>query len=116
MCDDIVDCSGCADYITCPDSSIHQPSRYQLECEAYELYGDPMRDHYDHEENARYDRYDGRGDPDPCPEDDSCPDCGDEGSCPACVKAREDYDQLVREQFEYAQRCAASTGDDDVPF
>jgi len=39
---------------------------YEEYCNDYALYGDPMRDHYDHEENARYDRYDGWGDPDPC--------------------------------------------------
>ena len=32
---------------------------YQEDCENYALYGNPMRDHYDHEENARFDRYDG---------------------------------------------------------
>lgn len=34
-------------------------SDYQQECELYAIYGDPARDAYDYEENARYDRYDG---------------------------------------------------------
>ena len=39
---------------------------YQEDCEAYALYGDPERDHWDHEQAAQYDRFDGFGDPDPC--------------------------------------------------
>jgi hypothetical protein len=37
---------------------------YEADCADYALHGDPMRDYYDHEENARYDRFDGFGDPD----------------------------------------------------
>ena len=34
-------------------------SDYQLECELYAIYGDPAREAFDYEENARYDCYDG---------------------------------------------------------
>lgn len=39
---------------------------YQEDCEAYALFGNPQQDHWDHEEAARFDRFDGWGDPDPC--------------------------------------------------
>lgn len=38
---------------------------YEDYCNDYEMFGDPMRDAYDYEEAARYDRFDGWGDPDP---------------------------------------------------
>ncbi len=45
---------------------------YEAECEAYALHGDPQRDAMDYEEAARFDRFDGWGDPDcedPCDPD-----------------------------------------------
>lgn len=41
---------------------------YEQHCNDFALYGCPMREHYDHEFNAQYDRYDGW-------------DCGDEWDC-----------------------------------
>ena len=38
---------------------------------------DQEAEHWAHEENSRYDRYDGWGDPDLCGEDPGCPDCHD---------------------------------------
>lgn len=32
---------------------------YERHCEEFALFGDPERDHWDHEEGARYDRWDG---------------------------------------------------------
>jgi hypothetical protein len=32
---------------------------YEQNCRDYALYGNPERDHWDYEENAQYDRYDG---------------------------------------------------------
>lgn len=32
---------------------------YEQHCADYALYGNPERDHWDYEENARYDRFDG---------------------------------------------------------
>ena len=34
-------------------------SSYEASCRDYALNGNPERDHYDYEEAARYDRYDG---------------------------------------------------------
>ena len=34
-------------------------SSYEENCRDYALHGNPERDHWDYEENARYDRYDG---------------------------------------------------------
>ena len=38
---------------------------YQKNCEDYALFGNPERDHWDYEENAQYDRFDGYRDSDP---------------------------------------------------
>lgn len=35
------------------------PGIYEQSCIDYAIHGNPMQDHYDHEENARYDRFDG---------------------------------------------------------
>jgi hypothetical protein len=43
---------------------------YESDCADYAIHGDPERDHWDYEENAGYDRYDGWGDPDPCDDPD----------------------------------------------
>ena len=67
---------------------------YQEECEAYALYGDPQRDAFDYEEAARYDRFDGWGDPDPCDDPDGR------------------IDELPPVQVEPVEPVA----DDDVPF
>ncbi len=32
---------------------------YESDCNDYALHGNPERDHYDYEENARYDQFDG---------------------------------------------------------
>jgi hypothetical protein len=56
-----------------------------------------MRDHYDYEANAVYDRFDGCADPDLCADMDDCPDdedCADPpviAECAAC----DDYDDEV---------------------
>ena len=34
-------------------------SSYEANCRDYALNGNPERDHYEHEENARYDQWDG---------------------------------------------------------
>jgi hypothetical protein len=114
-------CDGCDDSTICDGDA---DMSYESDCDAYAFYGDPEREHYDYEANAAYDRYDGlRADfndefgwEDEA-DDEPCVECGYRADCPACIAAKEDYDSLVREQFEYAQRCADSAGDnDDVPF
>ena len=65
---------------------------YETECEAYALHGDPQRDAMEYEEAARYDRFDGWGDPgceDPCDPDgmvdEPCPAChGHDPDCDLC--------------------------------
>ena len=70
---------------------------------------DQEREHYQYEENARYDQYDGWGDPD-FNDDPGCPDCGNDASCPACKAAIAD---LAKFEAEYAAR---NDWPDDVPF
>jgi hypothetical protein len=82
---------------------------YEQHCNDYALHGDPERDHYDHEFNAQYDRFDGWGDPD-FDIDPSCPECGDRGDCLACKVAKAD---LAKFEAEYAER---NNWSDDVPF
>jgi hypothetical protein len=38
---------------------------YEQHCEDYAINGNPERDHYDHEDNAIFDCFDGWGDVDP---------------------------------------------------
>ena len=85
---------------------------YEQHCIDYALYGDPMRDHYDYEEAARYDRWDGYRDEFLEPEDMGCPECGERGDCDACVDAK-----AALAAFE-AERAAREACDDnsDVPF
>jgi hypothetical protein len=100
--------AGCEDFAGC----------YQRNCEDYALYGDPMRDHYDYEEAARYDRYDGWGDPDPCYEsayEDWCPVCGDQADCVGCLASRLAYSawrvsRIAQDMLYYPDR------NDNVPF
>ena len=62
---------------------------------------DTMQEHYDYEENARYDRFDGWGDPDLCEDEGRCYECYEIGSdCPSCafIKAwNGKWDCIVRE-------------------
>lgn len=71
---------------------------------------DAEREHYDYEENARYDRFDGWGDPDLCGEDPGCIDCFEAGSdCKACRLYREwadKWDCIVREDQVRLNRLA----------
>jgi len=65
-------------------------SSYEEYCNDYAVNGNPMRDHYDYEMNADYDRWDGhRGDMiDDC-YDDCCPTTGTVGHCDCadCIEA-----------------------------
>jgi len=91
---------------------------YEQNCDDYALYGDPERDHWDHEEAARYDRWDGhRGCEDDLSSeydyDDCCPHTGRPGvcDCPDCQASAEtlscmDLVDLIRREVR----------DDDVPF
>jgi hypothetical protein len=67
-------------------------------------------------EYAEYDDCPSHYDDVGCAGDPGCEVCGYRADCPACIKAAADYAQLVREQLDYADACAASAGDDDVPF
>jgi len=86
---------------------------YEQHCNDYALFGDPMRDHYDYEEAAAYDRWDGhRGDFDCVDYDDPCPNCGYRADCPDCIAWRERADRAYRE----ARESDCSACDDEVPF
>jgi hypothetical protein len=86
-------------------------SSYQQHCEDYALHGDPMRDHYDYEENARYDRFDGWGDPDPYDDPDG-------HLSDAELAALENLDEL--EDYEEIDENGVAfddyPDDDDIPF
>ena len=88
---------------------------YQEECEAYAVFGDPERDHWDHEFNAQYDRFDGyreefHDEVDELP----CPDCLEE-VCPACQKAREELAKMEAEAKAAKARRAAEADDPTSP-
>lgn len=96
---------------------------YQEDCEAYAVYGNPERDHWDHEENARYDRFDGWGDPDPCLEYDLCTSCGSEGNNPDCEDCKnwaKDTAEILRAEKEAREAYNDDMDDvnssDYVPF
>lgn len=83
---------------------------YEQSCIDFALYGDPEREHYDHEFNAQFDRYDGWGDPDPCDNpdyDDRC-EHGNGPDCPVCAEI------IARWEAEF--RAERSDSNDDVPF
>jgi hypothetical protein len=87
---------------------------YESDCDDYALFGDPERDHYDYEENARYDQYDGlRADfaeEFGFEDDPGCPDCGYRADCADCKQAAADY-----AEFE-ASLEKADYDDSEVPF
>ena len=82
---------------------------YEQHCNDYAVHGNPERDHYDYEEAARYDRYDGWGDPDPCLED-LCYACFEEDAecagCRLCREWAEKWDCIVREDQVRLNRLA----------
>lgn len=89
---------------------------YQENCEAYALYGNPERDHWDHEEAARYDRFDGYREEFHDEWDDlPCPDCSDETKCPACQKAVEEMKAREAEAKAEKARRAAEADDPTSP-
>ena len=89
---------------------------YEAECEAYAICGDPARDAADYEENARYNRYDGWGDTDPCAEYEDCtPHDADVDPDNAEVDA---YLQawIECERCKKSEGNTESAGNDDCPF
>lgn len=79
---------------------------YEQNCIDFALHGDPEREHWDHECNSEFDRFDGWGDPDPN-DDPGCSTCGYRADCADCVALRADVAEF---EAEYAV-CA-----DEVPF
>jgi hypothetical protein len=84
---------------------------FEQHCNDYAMFGDPERDHYDYEEAARYDRFDGWGDPDPCADDPPCPTCGYDADCAECEAAKADC-----EVYEPEFGCSDDPDDSDIPF
>lgn len=67
-----------------------------------------------YEENAEYDRFDGRDEYDYCGEQADnapCPDCGEDGDCDDCLSAKADYDE-----FMASLKTDAFDDPDDCPF
>jgi hypothetical protein len=91
------------------DSGWEGKVSYEQNCIDYALYGDPERDHWDHELNAQYDRFDGWGDPDPN-DDPGCPTCGFNACCDECVASIARIAEMDREVREDCDN------NDDVPF
>ena len=86
---------------------------YEENCIDFALFGDPEQEHYDHELNAQFDRWDGWGDVDYCGEQADnapCPDCAPKQMCAACRKAEEEHQRFLAE-YEERNKWA-----DDVPF
>lgn len=89
---------------------------YQEECETYALFGNPERDHYDHEEAAHFDRFDGYREEfhdewDGLP----CPDCSDDSECAACLKAVEEMKAREAELEADRARQASEENDPNHP-
>jgi hypothetical protein len=94
--------------------TMYKPGPYQLACEEFALYGDPLQEHLDYEEASRFDRFDGFGDPDPY--------AGEDGWQEEADEDEDEYDALMAE--EYAAHLAAGgspskpapPNPDDEPF
>ena len=87
---------------------------YEESCNEFALYGCPMREHYDYEENARYDQFDGYHEDmllmeqqiDQAP----CFDCADNMVCYGCVESSA---KALKVEQQYHQNRQWS---DDTPF
>jgi len=88
-------------------------SSYEDYCNEYAIFGDPERDHYEHEFNAQFDRFDGWdcGDPAADVEGDGPCDHGNVGGCDYCEQLANDEEAAFH--AAYLERQAWP---DDVPF
>jgi len=82
---------------------------------------DTMQEHYDHEENSRYDQYDGLRGEVFYDEDPGCPDCHElNGICDDCSEARDRMIEELRKEREEREAYTARTNDpnssDYAPF
>jgi len=89
-------------------------------CPDWMLPVDTMQEHYDYEENSRYDQYDGLREVF-YDEDPGCPDCHElNGICADCNEARHRMVEELRKEREEREAYTARTNDpnssDYVPF
>ncbi len=91
---------------------------YESDCNDYAIFGDPERDHWDYEENARYDRHDGLradfNDEFGWEDDDLCPTCGDRLDCIGCLHGR--LHSGAWRVVAIAQGWLDYPSNDDIPF
>ena len=84
---------------------------YESDCNDYAVHGDPERDHYDYEENAVFDQFDGFDDgidyAGDAADNEPCPVCAVEGNCVGCKAAA---DWLAAEEQADSNDCEV------VPF
>jgi hypothetical protein len=83
---------------------------YESDCNDYAVNGNPERDHWDYEENARYDQFDGQREDLSFNDDPGCPDCGYKSDCVDCLRAKADCAEI---DF---RRESADCEDCEVPF
>jgi hypothetical protein len=83
---------------------------YEQHCIEFAIYGDTKREHYDHEFNAQFDRFDGFDCGDPAADDGPC-EHGNVGDCEYCEKVTAEIEAAWHVEYK-----ARQAWPDDVPF